>query len=327
VNLLQSVAETLLFFHPLVWWISKKIREERESCCDDLVLASGVDELCYADALARVAEARASELQFSLAVSGGGLAQRIQRLVAGAAPSVGRPGRGTAGFLFLLMIGFICVQASSIPTEWIRKTTSVPVFDARRLRNSLGALTARVFPNDVASRAELKDPNLHPEYRKVLRQAIWRVDLWFDDVSLSKALERLSQMLGTTLRAPNDISCDRVTVSFTSARVDEILTAILARKRMGWHWIKDGSTPSPIRIYAWSSRGRSYFANLDPLSKDGFEAGWVSVTYRGRDSKISSPFLNATVTRLPSVISPAINFLESGVSRWRCRNRLSGRAP
>src|SRR5207248_10932295 len=35
VNMLQSAVETVLFFHPAVWWISRRIREERELCCDD----------------------------------------------------------------------------------------------------------------------------------------------------------------------------------------------------------------------------------------------------------------------------------------------------
>jgi beta-lactamase regulating signal transducer with metallopeptidase domain len=36
VNILQSVIETLLFYHPAVWWVSHRIRVEREHCCDVL---------------------------------------------------------------------------------------------------------------------------------------------------------------------------------------------------------------------------------------------------------------------------------------------------
>ena len=36
VNLLQTLVETLLFYHPAVWWLSRRIRIERENCCDDL---------------------------------------------------------------------------------------------------------------------------------------------------------------------------------------------------------------------------------------------------------------------------------------------------
>ena len=38
VNLLQVVVETILFYHPVVHWISRELRREREICCDALVL-------------------------------------------------------------------------------------------------------------------------------------------------------------------------------------------------------------------------------------------------------------------------------------------------
>ena len=38
VNACQTVAETLLFYHPAVWWLSSRIRAEREHCCDDIAL-------------------------------------------------------------------------------------------------------------------------------------------------------------------------------------------------------------------------------------------------------------------------------------------------
>ncbi|MEQ1474460.1 MAG: M56 family metallopeptidase, partial [Candidatus Acidiferrum sp.] len=39
VNLFQIAAETLLFYHPAVWWLSKRVRAERENCCDDVAIA------------------------------------------------------------------------------------------------------------------------------------------------------------------------------------------------------------------------------------------------------------------------------------------------
>ena len=47
VNLVQRLIEALLFFHPAVWFLSRRIRIERERCCDDLVLASGGEPLRY----------------------------------------------------------------------------------------------------------------------------------------------------------------------------------------------------------------------------------------------------------------------------------------
>src|SRR5262249_409054 len=43
VNLLQTLAETLLFYHPAVWWLSRRIRVEREHCCDDVAVRCSGD--------------------------------------------------------------------------------------------------------------------------------------------------------------------------------------------------------------------------------------------------------------------------------------------
>ena len=57
VNLLQSVVEVLYFFHPALWWLSARVREEREHCCDDLaVQVCGGDGRVLAQALAHVEE-------------------------------------------------------------------------------------------------------------------------------------------------------------------------------------------------------------------------------------------------------------------------------
>ena len=83
VNLLQSAAEVLLFHHPAAWWVSRQIREEREHCCDDLVVAtSGVRP--YVHALLAMEELRALGLplssRFVVGATGGSLLARVERL-------------------------------------------------------------------------------------------------------------------------------------------------------------------------------------------------------------------------------------------------------
>ncbi|HEY7377301.1 MAG TPA: M56 family metallopeptidase [Steroidobacteraceae bacterium] len=82
VNLLQIVVETLLFYHPVVRWVSRVLREERENCCDDLVVANSRDPLGYARALTELAGARSLALQTSVGSDGGKLLTRIKRIVA-----------------------------------------------------------------------------------------------------------------------------------------------------------------------------------------------------------------------------------------------------
>jgi beta-lactamase regulating signal transducer with metallopeptidase domain/biopolymer transport protein ExbD len=56
VDVAQRLIEAFLFFHPAVWWLSSRIRVEREHCCDDRVVALGDSPLHYAESLLRVAE-------------------------------------------------------------------------------------------------------------------------------------------------------------------------------------------------------------------------------------------------------------------------------
>ena len=58
VNALQNVVEILLFYHPAVCWVSRRVREEREHCCDDLAVATCGDRLEYVRALATMEELR-----------------------------------------------------------------------------------------------------------------------------------------------------------------------------------------------------------------------------------------------------------------------------
>ncbi len=54
VNLLQRIVESLLFFHPAVWLVSRWVRQEREHCCDDVVLGRVADRDRYAETLLRI---------------------------------------------------------------------------------------------------------------------------------------------------------------------------------------------------------------------------------------------------------------------------------
>ena len=79
VNLLQSVVETLLFYHPVTWWVSRRIRAERENCCDDLALSVTRDRAAYARALATVAGVWAPAL--APAAAGSELLPRLRRVL------------------------------------------------------------------------------------------------------------------------------------------------------------------------------------------------------------------------------------------------------
>jgi len=83
VNLLQTAAETLLFYHPAVWWLSRRIRIEREHCCDDVAVAVCGNKVDYAEALAAVEQRRAAALAMAVGVHGrtGNALGRVRRVL------------------------------------------------------------------------------------------------------------------------------------------------------------------------------------------------------------------------------------------------------
>ncbi|MFK7817248.1 MAG: M56 family metallopeptidase, partial [Planctomycetaceae bacterium] len=80
VNLLQVIVETLFFYHPAVWWLSHRIRIEREHCCDDLVVRTMNNRAEYGRALIAVEELRGRHTSLALGADDGSLIARIRRL-------------------------------------------------------------------------------------------------------------------------------------------------------------------------------------------------------------------------------------------------------
>ncbi len=113
INYFQKFIETLLFFNPSVWWISRKIRFEREHCCDDLVVSTYNDKLKYAHALADLEQFRQKQFGFAMAARGGSLIGRIKRLIGKSEKSNYRSGLGAVlvtAFSLMLIVG-ICLFA------------------------------------------------------------------------------------------------------------------------------------------------------------------------------------------------------------------------
>ena len=108
VNAFQCLVETLMFYHPVAWWISRCIREERENCCDDLVIEVCGDRLGYARALATLEGLRAELPDLAFAASGGSLLGRIRRLVGVGKERGGTTVREAAG-LALLGVGLVLI--------------------------------------------------------------------------------------------------------------------------------------------------------------------------------------------------------------------------
>jgi D-alanyl-D-alanine endopeptidase (penicillin-binding protein 7) len=81
VNLLQNVVEILLFYHPAVWWLSRRIRQERELVADQIAAGLTGEPRRLALALSELEKMQFASQRLALAADGGDLMQRIRHLM------------------------------------------------------------------------------------------------------------------------------------------------------------------------------------------------------------------------------------------------------
>jgi beta-lactamase regulating signal transducer with metallopeptidase domain/uncharacterized protein YnzC (UPF0291/DUF896 family) len=110
VNLFQIAAETLLFYHPAVWWLSKRIRAERENCCDDVAIVACGNAVEYARALATMAEWQSAPA-LAMAANRSPLAERVARLLGVTKLSRGLRSAGIAGSVLCLCVSVLAGNA------------------------------------------------------------------------------------------------------------------------------------------------------------------------------------------------------------------------
>ncbi len=104
VNVFQVCVETLLFYHPAVWWLNKRIRAEREHCCDEIAVDVCGNAVEYARALTLMEEWRSAPV-FAMAANRGPLAERIVRVLGLKKLGAGMRGIGFVG-------GILCLTAA-----------------------------------------------------------------------------------------------------------------------------------------------------------------------------------------------------------------------
>ena len=108
VNLLQSMMEALFFYHPVVWWISQKIRSERENICDDIAVKRTRDPLTYIKALTTMEELNSHVPVLANAFAGDKkhLLNRIRRMISPEGNRF-RPVGGMVSALVLVFLAFV----------------------------------------------------------------------------------------------------------------------------------------------------------------------------------------------------------------------------
>jgi bla regulator protein blaR1 len=116
-NLVQIGADLVIFHHPVARWLSRRLRAEREYCCDDVAARAGGDVAAYARALAALEDSRGFQ-PFAVAASGT-LLDRIGRLAGRPRPPLGL-GRSLAiGAASLVVSTALFAVAANVPPPWV----------------------------------------------------------------------------------------------------------------------------------------------------------------------------------------------------------------
>jgi len=168
VNLLQRIVEAAFFFHPAVWYVSRRVTIERENCCDDLVLSAGWKPVEYAEALVRLGELCCIENGTGrldgaavVAASGGSpsrFKRRVLRLLGVNEQPRLRLTRGGIAVVALLAVLLFA-------TPWIMRSLADNVGPASSLPE-LGGETHEV--EDIAPKKEASEVDVN-QFRDLLR--------------------------------------------------------------------------------------------------------------------------------------------------------------
>jgi beta-lactamase regulating signal transducer with metallopeptidase domain/peptidoglycan/xylan/chitin deacetylase (PgdA/CDA1 family) len=192
VNFLQTVIEIALFYHPAVWWLSRRVRAEREHACDDLAVRVTGDVLVYARALAALETLRqqhnGNARTLALAANGGSLMQRIQRLIKVDASSQGRAPLAAGCAVIILALASIIAGAQTFtspgnkdgrrssrdaskpavkPRRQVAVTfvslPAVQTYDTPRAEKETRQLLASLTANDIRAVGFVNENQLYPE--------------------------------------------------------------------------------------------------------------------------------------------------------------------
>ena len=179
VNLFQSIVETVLFYHPVVWWLSNQLRTERENCCDDFAAQYCGNTKQYAFALLKMEQLRPQTNQLALGANGGSLVNRVARLI-GKQPSKNQTPSGIAA---LSMLTLVLVLAATFvsnfqPPEVVAAAAVQDKAPDGKNAKPKDDLSDLEWPKKVT--IKVVDPNGKPLPGVNVHRGVWSKDRTFD---------------------------------------------------------------------------------------------------------------------------------------------------
>lgn len=249
VNLLQAIVETLLFYHPAVWWVSRIVRQEREHCCDDVVVRQIADPMPYARALLHLEERRHPLPHPTLSALGGNLMNRVARIMgATPAPAPARLSPVLSGLAAVAVVGAVLggtlqARAQSVPKKVsvsqpgptapaaaVKKAAPTPIVLSTSAKSTKAKSPAHLAQAvNASAAAEAKKVELRKklleEYTRSFREVATRGEL-----AASKAKIAQLEVSLATLRAQQRTSSPRPTEPAIRATEDEITSSVQANQ-------------------------------------------------------------------------------------------------
>jgi beta-lactamase regulating signal transducer with metallopeptidase domain len=155
VNVFQISVETLLFYHPAVWWLNMRIRAEREHCCDDVAVSLCGNPVEYARALTLMEEWRTAPA-LAMAANRGPLSERIFRVLGLRSIGAGTPGIGLTG-------GVLCLTAALVAGRALLGIAyPKPIVHASQISRAVFGWTAAANPQSSPAPANTPAPAAKP---------------------------------------------------------------------------------------------------------------------------------------------------------------------
>ncbi len=158
INIMQSIVETVFYFHPGIWWISNQIRIEREKCCDDMAVSVTNRKMQYAKALVKMQAFKLGTPRLALGFANkNNFLSRVQRILV---PTTNKPRiieKSISIMVLLALIVTVSIAAITPEHDFTIKSSEV---------NATNTSCTYYSENDNR-RIEMKETNGEIEYLKV----------------------------------------------------------------------------------------------------------------------------------------------------------------
>ncbi len=231
VNILQIIAQGVFWFHPFVWWANRKIRDEREKCCDEMAIARlGAKAKDYSDAIVNIliCEHESTRPVPSLAVAGPvkNIEERIKTMMKPGKKFYKRP--SWRAIIVLLLVAVLAVPttvaltkrmegAENAGSRQVQVTVTGQVVSEQTGQALVGALVRVAVPaTDMRDMRRVRDSALHAIYEgRTDQNGRFRIEVPLGenaaDISLDAFLPGYRSAAGT-FRSGGDFSLAKVSI-------------------------------------------------------------------------------------------------------------------